>query len=251
MENYQNLAVHKDGKITTIEIKTQLAGKNYISMSLMDDIDSLLDSIDYKETAILILKGNRKAFSLGAAISEYADADRQIIGSFIDKGNTVFDKLSNIPAISIAAIQGYALGGGFELALSCDLMVLSNRAKLGLVETNIGIIPGWGGFYKLAKRAGLNRALEYTIKGSIMDAEKAFSFGIANAVFENSEFESKLSEFCSDILSKDTQTVMAVKKLYNQLNQRDKEYFGQEKESFLGLWNENSKQKIKNITGGS
>ncbi len=251
MKQYENIAVAKDGKILNIEIKTKTPNKNYISIDLIDEIDSLLSNIDYEGTSVLVIRGNRKVFSLGAAISEYADSDRETIGRFIDKGNAVFDRISNLPIISISAVQGYALGGGFELALSCDFILLSTRARLGLVESNIGVLPGWGGFYKLAKKIGLSRSFELTMKGSIIDAEFAYNAGIANAIYDSLEFEEKTNGFCRDIINKDNENIRAIKKLYSYLNKKDEGYFSLEKESFLSLWNERSIEKIKNLNAGS
>lgn len=260
--SYDNILVVENNRIISVEIKTANPSKNYISMGLIRDLDDIIQKINTSiiiehenRYDILVIKGNRKAFSLGASIADYIEEDSEKIKDFIDVGNAVFDSLSNLPLITISAVQGYALGGGFELALSCDFILASDRAKFGLVESNIGLLPGWGGFYKLGRRAGFNKAFEYTLKGSIIDAETAYRSGIVNAVKENREFDTKLEEFCNDILSKGSDTISEIKGLYSFMNSscrdRYKDYFNLEKESFSRLWNENSKQKIKDLIMGS
>lgn len=252
MNNYNNIITEKNNRILSIEIRTHEPNKNYISIGLMNEISDILSSINIDDIDIIIFKGNRKVFSLGAAIFDHIEEDKEKIQSFIDIGNSVFDTISNLPIISIAAVQGYALGGGFELALSCDLIIASNRAKFGLVESNIDLLPGWGGFYKLSKKTGINKAFEMTLRGNIIDAENAYNLSIVNNIYENKEFNIKLSEYCDTILQKDKNTIRKIKGLYHSLNKSDnKEYYNKEKESFLGLWNENSKQKIKDILDGS
>lgn len=247
----ENILAEKKNRILNIEIRTPVPGKNYISLGLVNEIYSIIKDQDYNDIDIVIFKGNKKVFSLGAAIFEHIDDGTDKIKDLIDKGNQVFDMISSIPVATVAAIQGYALGGGFELALSCDFILLSNRAKIGLVESNIGILPGWGGFLKLSRRVGTNRAFEMVLSGRIIDAGHALEIGAVNYVYDKKEFETKTDEFCESIISKGNPAIRSIKSLYKYLNQRDAQYFANEQAEFLGLWNEGSRKKIKNIVEGA
>jgi len=153
---------------------------------LSEAIDELLASDEVK--ALVITGGGTNAFIAGADIPEIKglldqpaegyEAARQ----FIEKGQSLFLEIERSPKPIIAAINGFCLGGGLELAMSCHMRICSDRARLGQPEINLGIIPGWGGTQRLARLAGKGKAIEFILTGDMLTAQEAFRLGLLNKV---------------------------------------------------------------------
>lgn len=138
------------------------------------------------EVKVAIFTGEGKAFVAGADIGQIADLqDVFAAREFAIMGQSVFNEIAALPVPSIAAINGFALGGGLELALACDLRVASHKAKLGLPEVGLGIIPGFGGTQRLPRLVGRGRALDLIFTGRHVSAEEALSLGLVNRVGED------------------------------------------------------------------
>lgn len=134
--------------------------------------------------ALLITGAGEKAFVAGADIAELSELDPRGAEAASRRGQRLFDRLASFPKPVVAAIGGYALGGGLELALACHLRVASKKAKLGLPEIKLGILPGYGGTQRLPRLVGLGRALEIMLTGEPIDAEEAHRIGLVNRVVE-------------------------------------------------------------------
>jgi enoyl-CoA hydratase/carnithine racemase len=132
----------------------------------------------------LILTGRGRAFVAGADIGEYLDASYESFREFQGLVRRVTDALVSCPKPVIAAVNGYALGGGFELVMACDLVVASNEARFGLPEGKLGLLPGGGGTQRLSRTIGRNRAKELLMTGRLIDASDARRFGLVNRVVE-------------------------------------------------------------------
>ena len=152
------------------------------------------------DTKVIIVTGSgEKAFVAGADISEFADFSVAEGGQLAAKGQTLlFDFVENLGTPVIAAINGFALGGGLELAMSCHFRVASTNARMGLPETSLGVIPGYGGTQRLPQLVGKGRAMEMIMTAGMIDANQALSYGLVNHVVEQDE----LLPLCEKIAGK-------------------------------------------------
>ena len=157
---------------------------------------------DEKVRAVIITGAGDKAFVAGADITGLVDLDAITGKSFAQKAQETFNLLENLGKPVIAAINGFALGGGCELAIACTLRVASNKAKLGQPEVNLGIIPGGGGTQRLPRLIGKGRAMDLILTGRMVDAEEAMSMGLINLVVEHEDVISEAENLARTIINK-------------------------------------------------
>lgn len=158
---------------------------NALSSQVLRELHTRLNQIkEDGELRVLVLTGDGdKAFVAGADIKEIHSLDSKSASEFAGFGQKVFMQLEDLDIPVIAAINGFALGGGLELALACDFIFASTEAKMGLPECTLGLMPGFGGSVRLARRIGPGRAKELTFTGAMFKAEEAFEMGLVNRVF--------------------------------------------------------------------
>jgi len=155
---------------------------NALSREVLEDLLEVLEAISRDpEVRAVVIAGSGKAFCAGADVSEFAKSLPEI-REFIDLGRRVFEMLETMDKPVVAAVHGFALGGGFELALSCDLIVAAEGAQLGSPEINLGIVPGWGATQRLLATVGPYKARELVLLGDRITAEEALRLGIVNRV---------------------------------------------------------------------
>jgi len=166
---------------------------------------------------VVVLTGaGEKAFAAGADIKYMSGLGADEAEEWGALGHEAGRLLETMPKPTIAAINGFALGGGCELALACDLRYAARSAKLGQPEINLGIIPGWGGTQRLARATTLGYAKELIFTGRVVDADEAERRGLVNAVFEPDELISKTMEVANLLASKSPLTLAAAKKACNR-----------------------------------
>jgi enoyl-CoA hydratase len=163
---------------------------------------AVLSLTQEKDVRVLILTGAGKAFAAGADITAMSDMAPPRAKTFADAGHAVADALESAPFPSIAAVNGFALGGGCELAMACDFIHASEKAKFGQPEVGLGVIPGFGGTQRLARRVGLGRARELCYTGDVIGAEEAHRIGLVNAVYPPEELMPAVREIAKKIASK-------------------------------------------------
>lgn len=166
---------------------------NALSQDLLQELAEVAEVIHQDpEVRVAIFTGEGKAFAAGADLKEIAALkDPFMAREYALLGQQVFAEIAALPLPTIAAINGYALGGGLELALACDLRVASKEAKLGLPEVGLGLIPGFGGTQRLPRLVGRGRALDLIFTGRHVSAEEALSLGLVNRVGEDALEEAK------------------------------------------------------------
>jgi enoyl-CoA hydratase len=155
-------------------------------------------SADREVQVILLTGAGEKAFIAGADIRELADLSPLEARAFAREGQQVCDLISNCSKPVIAAINGFALGGGCEVSMACHMRIASKNAKLGQPEVNLGVIPGWGGTQRLARLVGLGRAVELILTGDTIPAEEAYRIGLVNRVVD----QDALLPTCEEIAGK-------------------------------------------------
>jgi enoyl-CoA hydratase len=175
---------------------------NALNFQTLKDLGSTLDRIEESSARAIFFRGSgEKAFCAGADISELRGrtAIQELDGSLL--GQTVFNRIETFKIPSLALIQGYALGGGCELALACTFRIASEKARFGLPEVKLGLVPGYGGTQRLARLIGPSKALEIMMTGRLVDAHEAFSIGLVNRVVSDDlldasiEFAQSFSKF--------------------------------------------------------
>ncbi|CCG52148.1 Probable 3-hydroxybutyryl-CoA dehydratase [Flavobacterium indicum GPTSA100-9 = DSM 17447] len=198
----ENILVEKLNQIAVVTINrpTKLNALNKATIEELHHAFGSLDK-DAEVKAIIVIGSGEKAFVAGADISEFADFSAEQGRTLAAKGQELlFDFVQNLATPVIAAVNGFALGGGLELAMSCHFRVASSNAKMGLPEVTLGVIPGYGGTQRLAQLVGKGRAMEMIMTASMIDAETAKNYGLVNHVVPQDE----LLEFVKGIAAKIT-----------------------------------------------
>lgn len=163
---------------------------NALSFAILDQISDALDKVPTMKVSALIITGaGTKAFCAGADIKELQNRNMDAHYRGVRLGQGVFAKLDALPVASIAAINGFAFGGGLELALACTFRVATRTAKMGLPEIKLGLIPGYGGTQRLPKAIGTARALDLIMTGRAIDAEEAERIGLVGRLTDGSALE--------------------------------------------------------------
>lgn len=219
---YDNIILSKEEKIAIITINRpeSLNALNSKTISELSDAFTILDSDT--EIRVIILTGiGEKSFVAGADIKEFSDFGTKAAEDLSRNGqNILFDKIENLSKPVIAAVNGFALGGGLELAMSCQIRYASENAKLGLPEVTLGLIPGYGGTQRLPKLVGKGRANEIIFSAKMISAEKAKEIGLVNEVFKSEELLVKTKELALTIAKN---SPMAISKAIIAVNKYDQE----------------------------
>lgn len=197
---------------TTLVIKLNRPDKlNAINAQMLSELDELFSDLSFLESySSIVVTGIGKAFAAGADISELAQCTAENGAEFSRHGQHVYRRIELCPIPVIAAVNGYALGGGCELALACHLRFASTTALFGQPEVKLGIIPGYGGTQRLPRLIGISRALELMITGEYIDAERALSWGLVNRVYESDELLDRTMEFCRYLAQKPLQAIRSL-----------------------------------------
>lgn len=185
----QNILVENDGSVQLITINRP-DKLNALNKQTIQEIGDAVRTADASKevTAIIITGSGEKAFVAGADISEFANFSGVEGGVLSQQGqNTLFNVVENCQTPVIAAVNGFALGGGLELAMSCHIRIASDNAKMGLPEVTLGVIPGYGGTQRLAQLAGKGKAMELIMTAAMIDANEAHRIGLVNQVTTQEE----------------------------------------------------------------
>ncbi len=166
---------------------------NALNAAVFTDLDRVVDELnaDDEIKSAIITGAGVKAFVAGADITEFAGLDKEHAMALAKRGQDVFFKIENSPKPIIAAVNGFALGGGCELAMACHFRIAADNAKFGQPEVNLGLIPGYGGTQRLTQLIGKGRAIELLIAGNMIDANTALQYGLVNYVVTQEELLDK------------------------------------------------------------
>ena len=188
---------------------------NSFSHEMLTELENLIDEISKDDTirSVVITGAGERAFSAGADLKTAGSLDAEGARKYIEQGQRVFRKIEDLNKPVIAAINGWALGGGLELAAACDIRVASEEAKLGSPEVRIGLIPGWGGTQRLAKIIGVGRAEELILTGGQIGAKDAERMGLVNKVVPKDELMSTVNWTAGQIAANAPVAVRLAKKL--------------------------------------
>ena len=201
--SYQTLNLDIDNRTAVITINRP-DKLNALNSQVIDDLENCITGLKNNEDVyvIIITGSGEKAFVAGADISQLNKLNMIEGKGFAERGQAVFNLIENLNKPVIAAVNGFALGGGCELALSCHIRLASENAKFGQPEVNLGTIPGFGGTQRLTRLINSSRAMELIITGDMIDANEAFRLGLVNKVYPSADLLSKAKELAAKINSK-------------------------------------------------
>jgi len=214
--DYQILKTDVSQGLATVTISRPEA-LNALNTRFFQEMDSLLSEMSSRrEVKVLIITGEGKAFAAGADIAEMVQKTQDEGREFSKQGQKTFRKLELLPQPVIAAVNGFALGGGCELALACDVRIASSKAKFGQPEVNLGVIPGYAGTQRLPRLVGLGNALYLLMSGEMIGADEALRMGLVQKVVEPDQLLAAATELAKTIASKGPRAVQLVKKVARQ-----------------------------------
>src|SRR6476660_9719464 len=208
----QYLKIEQDEDVVQITINRQ-DKLNALNLEVMDEFISILDNLEKDSSKVIIITGaGQKAFSAGADIEYMSKIGSVEAEKYALRGHEVLNKIEKLEKPVIAAINGYALGGGCELGLACDIRFASPNAQLGQPEVTIGICPGWGGTQRLLRIIGPARAKDLILKGRKINAEDALVMGLVNKIIPNEKLISESRAYAKTI-SKNSNFAIGVSKM--------------------------------------
>lgn len=212
---YEHLKIEERGNIAIMTISAPKS-LNALNSIILGEIDEYLDEFENGGYRCLIITGEgEKSFVAGADISEMATLGQQQGETFGRKGSDVFRRIETLPCPVIAAVNGFALGGGCELAMACDIRLCSDNAKFGQPEVGLGIIPGFSGTVRLARLVGMGMAKQLIYTGKVIKADEALRIGLVNEVLPQSELMNRAIELAGQIAANAPLAVSAAKLCIN------------------------------------
>ena len=235
---------------------------NALNSQVLDELDKTLNDIDINKIRTLIITGvGEKSFVAGADIAEMSTLTKKQGEEFSKKGNDVFRKIETFPIPVIAAINGFALGGGCEIAMSCDIRICSDNAIFGQPEVGLGITPGFGGTQRLARLVGMGMAKQMIYTSQNIKANEALRIGLVNAIYPQNELLNEAKKLASLIGKNGPNAIKNSKKAINEGMQVDidkaivieEKYFGdcfetsEQKDGMNNFLNKNKSKKSKNL----
>jgi len=203
---------------------------NALNKTVLSELEQVVQLVyDDKKIKAAILTGQgAKAFVAGADISEFRDVSDEKGGELSARGQQIFFKIENCPKPFVAAVNGFALGGGCELAMACHFRLASENAKFGQPEVNLGLIPGYGGTQRLTMLVGKGKSMELMMTGNMIDAAEAKELGLVNYVTTPENLLQKTKEILNIIITKSPAAIEAVISAVNSFYEFDKNGFEEE-----------------------
>ncbi|MEZ3159189.1 enoyl-CoA hydratase/isomerase family protein [Microbacterium sp. BWT-B31] len=196
------LSISGDGEVATILVDRSQK-LNALTLPMLDQLSAVCDDIDRSKARVVVVRtAGERAFCVGADITNFEKLDSvEMWSTWITTGHRAFDRLANLRQPTVAIIDGVAVGGGLELALACDLRVVSSKARLGLPEAGLGTAPGWGGTIRLPELIGRARALDLMLTRRQLTAAEAIEWGLASRIADPHYLESTVESLVGDLLA--------------------------------------------------
>ena len=243
INSFEFIKYSEENEISIITISNPKA-LNALNSKVLDELSDVLDTIDTSKTSALIITGEgEKSFVAGADISEMSTLSKKEAEEFSIKGNEVFRKIETFEIPVIAAINGYALGGGCELSLSCDIRLCAENSIFGQPEVGLGITPGFGGTQRLARIVGIGMAKQMIFTGRNIKPDEALRIGLINAIYPQNELLNEAKKLALIIAHNSKNAVKLSKKAINEGLQVDIDKGIQIEEKLFGECFENPEQK--------
>ncbi len=223
--NYENLLVERDAGVAVLTVNRPKA-LNAMNQATLRELKAAIEELDADPgvQVVVVTGSGEKAFVAGADISEMASFGPQQAEEHARRGQAVVAAFERCRKPVLAAINGYALGGGLELALACDIRIASDNAQMGLPEVSLATIPGFGGTQRLSRVAGLGMALELVMTGRRVKADEALRIGLVNRVVPQAELLAAAKQTARDILANGPYAVRLAKEVIRRGAETDLEH---------------------------
>jgi len=245
---FNYLKFEKKGRIGILTF-TRPDALNALNESVFKELSNFLDADFTKSIRVLILTGEGKAFVAGADIKAFQTYSSQNAYEFAELGKLLFDRISNLEIPVIAAINGFALGGGLELALCCDIRIASERTKLGLPEVNLGLIPGFNGTQRLSRQIGAGNAMYMMMQGEGISAQEAYQLGVVQKLALPEEVLPTAIQLAERIASKSPRSLSLIKEMVGKGMEMSLKDAGEmESRAFGNLFKEDQKERIEGVS---
>ncbi|MGA7194613.1 MAG: enoyl-CoA hydratase-related protein [Anaerolineales bacterium] len=242
---YEFILTETRGRVGLITLNRPQA-MNALNLQLVIEVMDALEAFDNNDNiGAMVIAGNEKAFAAGADIKEM---NEKSAGQIKESDHVAaFSRIMNIRKPIIAAVSGYALGGGCELAMSCDMIVASESAKFGQPEITIGVIPGAGGTQRLTRAVGKALAMEMILNNRTLSASEAYQFGLVNRVVPADQYLNEALKLADEIASRAPVAIRVAKKMINQAYEHSlNDALREEKQEFYNLFStEDQKEGMK------
>jgi enoyl-CoA hydratase len=232
--SYQNLRISEADGIITVIIDREKA-LNALNQQTMQDLHTFFgQDLPQREgiTGVILTGAGEKSFVAGADIKEFLSFEGDDGAALTKRGQDIFFLIERAKVPVIAAIQGFALGGGCELAMACHMRIASEKARFGQPEVNLGIIPGYGGTQRLIQYIGKTKAIELMMTGDMLDAQEAYRLGLVNYVVAPGDEQTKAREILAKVATKGPLAIAKVIESVNAYFQYDADGFAVEAQSF-------------------
>jgi enoyl-CoA hydratase len=232
LKTYRNIIINIDGHLGLLTLEGE-DEKNSLSIEVSKEIYEGLRELEMNPAVrVILIQGNHKFFSPGADIKELKDLNAESAKS---KGLfNFFDKIKEVKIPIVAAVEGYALGGGMELALLCDIIIASEESKFGQPEINLGLIPGIGGTQRLKNFIGKYNANLLCMTGEIISGQRAYELGFVSVLLDKNNFSQEAIKFTIKLAQKSKSSLIEIKKLIS-INSNIDNNLEQERNSFYKL----------------
>ena len=212
---YNFLKIENNGAVCTMTINAPKT-LNALNSTILNEMNEALDNLPKEARCLIITGEGEKSFVAGADISEMSTLNEQEGYEFGKRGASVFRKIETLNIPVIAAVNGFALGGGCELAMACDIRICSTNAKFGQPEVGLGIIPGFSGTYRLAKLIGMGMAKQLIYTAKVIKADEALRIGLVNAIYEQADLMAEAMKMAESICANAPVAVAYAKKCINE-----------------------------------
>ncbi len=232
---FKHLVIEKKNKVGVLRINRPEA-MNSLNTEVLEELLMAVEQVkNDQDIFVLVITGEGKAFVAGADISEMSTMDPVQARSFAEAGLKVFREIESMEKPVIAAVNGFALGGGCELAMACDIRIASTKAKFGQPEVGLGVTPGFGGTVRLSRLVGPAKAKELIYTGNIIKADEALGIGLVNSVSEPEELMGAAMEMANKISSNAQLAVRYSKQSINRSFETDVETAMEIERNLFGL----------------
>ncbi len=187
---------------------------------VLEEFENCIKEVRRQESRVVLVRSaSERFFCVGANINVLRHTDEKTIIPWVMQGHRVLNMLEDLPVPVVAVVEGYAMGGGLELAMACDLIFASDNAQLAHSEATLGFVPGWGGTRRLAARIGASKAKYYYYSGKTIDAHKAAEIGLVDFAGSKTELENELNQFTTSVIANNRNAICQFKTILNNQQQ--------------------------------
>lgn len=202
------------------EVERRPCTLDWDSLAMLENVIGEIKQ-DSSIRAVVLQSASPKSFVVGANIKVLETLNAENIMDWVKNGHRIFNQLQQLPVPVIAKVESYALGGGLELAMACDMIIATEEARFAQPEAGLGVMPGWGGSYRLANLIGMNRAKEMFYTGQQITAQQAYEWGLVNHVYAKDEIDAGVKQILDGILANDAKVLHLTKEIINTHNQKE------------------------------